>query len=53
MSQARILELRALIRKCNIDYYANDKPSVSDAEFDGLMRELTELEKQFPEYDRC
>jgi DNA ligase (NAD+) len=51
MSQARILELRALIRKCNIDYYANDKPSVSDAEFDGLMRELSELEKQFPEYD--
>ncbi|TFG82470.1 MAG: NAD-dependent DNA ligase LigA, partial [Erysipelotrichales bacterium] len=51
MSQARILELRHLITQCNIEYYANDNPSLSDAEFDRLMRELQELETQYPEFD--
>ena len=51
MSQARILELRALIRRYNTEYYAYDKPSISDAQFDALMRELQDLEKEFPQYD--
>nr|MDT0663064.1 NAD-dependent DNA ligase LigA [Micromonospora sp. DSM 115978] len=29
-------------------YYVLDSPIVSDAEFDGMLRELTELEERFP-----
>ncbi|MCB5049673.1 NAD-dependent DNA ligase LigA [Streptococcus mutans] len=31
------------------EYYTKDNPSVSDAEYDKLYRELVELEKEFPE----
>ena len=51
MSQSRIQELRNQIRNYNIEYYANDKPSVSDAEFDLTMQELLKLEAQYPEFD--
>jgi len=51
MSKERIDELRQLIRQYNTEYYAYDQPSVSDAEYDRVMHELQELEKQFPEYD--
>ncbi len=51
MSQDRILALRTLIRTYNNEYYANDNPSVSDAQFDRVMHELQELEKQYPQYD--
>ena len=52
MSIQRINELRELLTKYNIEYYKNDAPSVSDYEYDRLMNELRELEKQFPEaYD--
>lgn len=30
-------------------YYEQDAPSVSDAEFDALMRELVALEDEYPE----
>ncbi|MCQ2087379.1 MAG: NAD-dependent DNA ligase LigA [Bacilli bacterium] len=46
----RIDELRALLEKYNYEYYVNDNPSVSDAEFDRLMQELISLETQYPEY---
>lgn len=45
----RVNELRGLIEEHNYRYYVLDNPSVSDAEYDGLMRELLELEEQFPE----
>ena len=51
MSTERIQQLRNLINKSNFEYYADDHPSLSDHEFDLLMKELIELEKQFPEYD--
>lgn len=50
MSKERIDALRQLIRQYNTEYYAHDQPSVSDAEYDRVMHELQELEKQFPEY---
>ena len=40
----RIEALRALIRHHNAAYYERDEPSISDAEWDALMRELRELE---------
>ena len=34
----RIDELRSLLEKYNYEYYVNDNPSVSDAEYDRLMQ---------------
>lgn len=45
MSADRIAELRRLIEEANRDYYENDSPRMSDAEYDKLMRELQALEK--------
>lgn len=45
----RVLELREQIRYHNYRYYVLDKPEISDAEFDRLMRELRELEQAHPE----
>jgi DNA ligase (NAD+) len=46
---ARAQELRAQIRHHNRLYYENDKPEVTDAEYDALMRELREIEAENPE----
>ena len=46
---ARIARLRAQIEQHNHRYYVLDDPSVSDAEYDQLFRELQALEAQHPE----
>ena len=46
--EKRAEELRALIKAHNIAYYDNDSPTISDAEWDMLMRELVGLEDQYP-----
>jgi DNA ligase (NAD+) len=48
-ARRRIGELRDLIRQHDYRYYVLDDPSVSDAEYDGLMLELRALETQHPE----
>ena len=45
----RILELRKLIHRYNYEYYVNSSSSISDFEFDQLLKELEDLESQFPE----
>src|SRR5262252_6758650 len=45
----RALELRELITKYDQEYYVLDRPSVPDAEYDRLMRELIALEAEHPE----
>lgn len=45
----RILQLRKLLHLYNYQYYVLNQPSVSDRDFDGLMRELQDLEAQHPE----
>lgn len=45
----RAAELRALMAKYSYEYYVLDTPSVSDAVYDGLMRELKAIEAEFPE----
>ena len=45
----RVAELRANIRYHEERYYVHDSPEISDAEFDALMRELADLEKQNPD----
>ena len=46
--EKRAEELRALIKAHNVAYYDNDSPTISDAEWDMLMRELVGLEDQYP-----
>lgn len=48
-SEARIQELRDEINRHNYLYYVLDRPEISDAEYDRLFRELTRLEKEFPD----
>ncbi|HBQ24969.1 MAG TPA: DNA ligase (NAD(+)) LigA [Syntrophomonas sp.] len=45
----RINELRQELRKHEYHYYVLDDPLVSDAEYDGLMQELRQLENEYPE----
>jgi DNA ligase (NAD+) len=45
----RIAELTAQIRDHQFRYYVLDKPVITDAEFDGLLRELNSLEAKNPE----
>jgi DNA ligase (NAD+) len=45
----RVAELRAEIRRHEELYYLHDSPELTDAEFDGLMRELAALEAAHPE----
>ncbi len=48
----RILELRQLLNRYNYEYHVLDKPTISDLEYDQLLRELIVLESQHPEaYD--
>jgi DNA ligase (NAD+) len=42
--------LREQIKKYNYEYYINDAPSISDAQYDQLFQRLVKLEDQFPEF---
>jgi len=46
----KIEELREKIRYHNYCYYVLDDPIISDVEYDQLMRELMELERENPQY---
>ena len=47
-AQKKILSLIKQIEQHNIDYYVHDNPKISDSEYDKLLRELQQLEKQYP-----
>lgn len=48
-AQERVAALRQKIHEANEAYYVEDRPILSDAEYDQLLDELGALEKQFPE----
>lgn len=48
IDEARLKELRDKITQYNYEYYIEDNPSVSDAEYDLLYRELQVLETKYP-----
>jgi DNA ligase (NAD+) len=48
-AKKRADELRALMAKYSYEYYVLDTPSVSDAVYDGLMRELKDIEATYPD----
>ncbi|MFQ5864526.1 MAG: NAD-dependent DNA ligase LigA [bacterium] len=45
----KIEELREQLNYHNYRYYVLDDPEISDAEYDRLLRELQDLEKEFPD----
>lgn len=45
----RLTELRKTLHEHGVRYYVEDAPSIPDAEYDRLMRELLELEAAHPE----
>ena len=47
--EARIIELRETLNRHNHNYYVLNQPTISDQEFDHLMRELQDLEAAHPE----
>jgi DNA ligase (NAD+) len=48
-SLSKIAELRKTIEHHNKRYHQQDAPEISDAKYDRLMRELQELENQYPD----
>ncbi|HWM24888.1 MAG TPA: NAD-dependent DNA ligase LigA [Chthoniobacterales bacterium] len=48
-ARARILELRSAIDEHNRRYHEEAAPAISDREYDKLFRELSDLEKDFPQ----
>jgi NAD-dependent DNA ligase len=47
--QERVTRLREEIARHNEAYFTNDAPTIPDAEYDALARELRELEALHPE----
>ncbi len=45
----RMEQLAEEIDQLNYEYYMNDRSLVSDFEFDAMLRELQDLERQYPE----
>ncbi|HJQ54899.1 MAG TPA: NAD-dependent DNA ligase LigA [Gemmatimonadaceae bacterium] len=46
---SRAAELRVVLNRASHEYYVLDRPTLSDAEYDKLFRELQALERNFPE----
>lgn len=46
----RINELRSLLNEASRRYYVDNSPTMTDYEFDTLLKELEELEKAYPEF---
>lgn len=46
----RLNDLRTRLRDANYRYYILQHPSISDEEYDALLRELILLEEQYPEW---
>jgi len=47
--EQRVVALHQLINQYNHQYYVLDQPTVPDAEYDRLMRELISIEQAFPQ----
>ena len=49
-AKKKIIELRAILEYHAKKYYDEDSPEISDFEYDMMMNELKNLEKEFPEF---
>ena len=43
-------ELIQIINQANVDYHTKDQPTITDFEYDKLLKELTLLEDSYPDY---
>ncbi|RFU61830.1 NAD-dependent DNA ligase LigA [Peribacillus glennii] len=48
-AEKHVKDLQNLLNQYSYEYYVLDTPSIPDAEYDKLLRELIEYEEQFPE----
>ncbi|MBM7704251.1 NAD-dependent DNA ligase LigA [Metabacillus iocasae] len=48
--KSRVHELQEQLTRYNHEYHVLDNPSVPDAEYDRLMKELIDLETQYPQF---
>ncbi len=48
-AKSRIEELSKELKYHNIKYYIDDSPEIEDFEYDRMLRELEDLEKEFPQ----
>ncbi len=48
---SRIEALRKILHQHNYNYYVRSEPTVSDLQYDMLLKELQDLEKAFPQFD--
>lgn len=49
-AKEEIEKLRGEIRQHNYRYYVKDDPTISDREYDRLLKRLKELEEEYPEF---
>jgi DNA ligase (NAD+) len=49
IAEKKIDELRHLLNQYNYEYHVLDQPTIPDAEYDQLLKELIKLEEAFPE----
>lgn len=49
-AKQRIVQLSEQLEQYNYEYYVQDAPSVDDYTYDTMMRELSSLEREFPEF---
>ena len=49
-AKEEIARLREEVRQHNYRYYVEDNPTISDREYDELLRQLQELEEKYPEF---
>ena len=48
-TESRAAEVRATLNRANHDYYVLSQPTLSDSEYDTLLRELRDLEEKHPD----
>ncbi len=48
----RIDELVNILNEANYNYYVLDNPNITDQEYDKFLRELIDLEKEYPQFIR-
>ena len=48
--EKRIQELTDILNDANYKYYVLDEPTITDQEYDKYLRELEELEQEYPNY---
>ena len=50
IAREKIAQLMKELNQHNYNYYQEDAPTISDYDFDQLLKELQELEQQFPQF---